>query len=280
MIVAVLMPTTGRAVQMLARVSDLLMQPVPDGVELWLVLAPPADDKATITAAAGLRKKWQDSDVTVIVAKREANTTAVQGWNAAYTAVRDVANWLVLGADDIVWHPDWLKNALAAADKAGAQVVGLHDGHTNLRHYGAHYMVARSFIDEHLGGVFIPPMYSSWWFDREVCEKAASLGLYVPAWDAIAEHVHPDWNNAPMDATYETAWPLHDQDREVYEQRKVDGFPVTWLVEETEFIEVEGVDATDAAVKLAKKHNINLFAITGTGTDGRIIKSDVEAVLK
>ena len=296
MIVAVLLPSTGRAEQMKARANDLLMQPVPDDVELWLVLAPPADDAATNNAGRELASQWQDSDVTVILAQRDADTTAVQGWNAAYEAIKDDVSpdWLVLGADDIIWRPGWLANALAVAEQTGAQVVGLNDGHTNLRHYGAHYMVARPFLSEHLGGFFIPPAYSSWWFDREVCEKAASLGLYAPAWDAVAEHTHPDWGNAAMDDTYKTAWPLHEVDRGIYEARKAAGWPVDYveLVKEPEVpvytgmepeptIPVQtGIDATDAAVKLAAEHGLDLAAITGTGTDGRIIKSDVEAAIK
>ena len=298
MIVAVLLPSTGRAEQMKARANDLLMQPVPDDAELWLVLAPPADDAATINAGRELASQWQDSDVTVILAKRDANTTAVQGWNAAYEAIKDVSpDWLVLGADDIIWRPGWLANALAVAEQTGAQVVGLNDGHTNLRHYGAHYMVAREFAEEHLGGFFIPPAYSSWWFDREVCEKAAGLGLYAPAWNAVAEHTHPDWGNAAMDDTYQMAWPLHEVDRGIYEARKVAGWPVDYRqivapplekLPELEQVRsavgnvlaIPAVSATDAALKLARERGLDLAAITGTGTDGRIIKADVEAAIK
>lgn len=278
--VAILLPTKGRAAQMKARVNDLLMQSVPPNVDLTVVLAVCEDDEETIKAAGELIDQWEGSDVLVIRTYRPAGSTAVEGWNLAYSDVTDYADWLVLGADDIIWHPDWLANALKAAGDT-YQVVGLHDGHTNLRHYGAHYMATAEFCAAHLGGVFIPPMYKSWWFDREVCEKAAGLGLYVAAWDALAEHAHPDWNKAPMDATYQEAWHLHDLDREVYEARKAAGFPVDYesvLVVEP-VVEDEPIDATDAAIKLAAKYGIDLATVTGTGTDGRIIKSDVEAML-
>lgn len=39
------------------------------------------------------------------------------------------------------------------------------------------------------------------------------------------------------------------------------------------------VDATDSAVKLANKHGISLATVKGTGADGRILKSDVEALV-
>lgn len=224
MIVAVLLPTTGRPEQMAARVSDLLMQRLPKGVSLTVYLAVPGDDKETLDKSDAIFEHFRHKLV-----ERKPNTTAVDGWNAAFVkAYHDGAEWFVLGADDIKWHPGWLEAALSLADKSGAQVIGLHDGHTNLNHYGAHYMVHREFVEKELGGAFIPPGYGSWWFDREVCEKAAGLGLYAPCWDALAEHTHPDWNSAPMDDTYKMALPLHDTDRQLYEARKADGYPVDY----------------------------------------------------
>lgn len=44
-------------------------------------------------------------------------------------------------------------------------------------------------------------------------------------------------------------------------------------------VATESPDATDAARELAAEHDIDLAAITGTGADGRILKSDVEALL-
>ena len=39
------------------------------------------------------------------------------------------------------------------------------------------------------------------------------------------------------------------------------------------------INATDSALALAAAHNLDLGSITGTGTGGRIIKRDVEALL-
>ncbi len=39
-------------------------------------------------------------------------------------------------------------------------------------------------------------------------------------------------------------------------------------------------EATDAAVKLAEEHGIDLSKVKGTGTGGRVIKSDVEGLLE
>lgn len=227
--VAVLMPTKGRAAQMARHVGELQQQPLPFGVTLLVVLAICEDDLETMRAAEQLLDVLPAGGVHLFTTLRPAGETAVQGWNRAHAAASALADWFVLGADDIVWQLGWLQEALAVSADTGAQVIGLNDKHTNLRHYGPHYMVHRHFIDAHLGGVMVPPVYQSWWFDREVCEKAAALGLYAPAWHAVAEHLHPDWGTAEKDDTYRQALPLRDEDRATYIMRREQGFPVDYL---------------------------------------------------
>lgn len=38
-------------------------------------------------------------------------------------------------------------------------------------------------------------------------------------------------------------------------------------------------DATEAAIKLAEEHDIDLAEVSGSGTDGRILKSDIEKLI-
>ena len=39
------------------------------------------------------------------------------------------------------------------------------------------------------------------------------------------------------------------------------------------------IDATDSAIKLAEANGIDLSAVSGTGANGRITKSDIEALI-
>jgi pyruvate/2-oxoglutarate dehydrogenase complex dihydrolipoamide acyltransferase (E2) component len=39
------------------------------------------------------------------------------------------------------------------------------------------------------------------------------------------------------------------------------------------------INATDAAVRLAKEHGLDLTTVVGTGKDGRIVDADVQAVV-
>ena len=38
-------------------------------------------------------------------------------------------------------------------------------------------------------------------------------------------------------------------------------------------------DATEIAIKLAKEHDIDLAEVSGSGADGRILKSDIEKLI-
>lgn len=211
--VAVLMPTRGRAQQMRRNVAGLLECHVPRGVELCVVLAVCDDDWET---KAAINEYLSDN---VTMTERPRQSDAVQGWNQAADAA-PFADWFILGADDIVWHSDWLKEAMLVIDQTGAQVIGLNDGgHTDLNDYAPHYMVRREFLEKYQGGYMVPPEYKSWWFDREICQRARALGLYAPAWKAMAEHQHPDWGTAQMDETYRQALTLHDVDGKLYRQR-------------------------------------------------------------
>ncbi len=227
--VAVIMPTLNRAGQLRRNAGDLLMQMPPDGVEVIVVFAVQRGDRHTLAVISNFANMWADSGTSVIVALREPGTTCVQGFNVGYERVRLAADWYVLGSDDQVYGDGWLEAALTVADSTGAQVIGLNDGHTDIGKYAPHYMMHRDFIEQVMGGVMVPPVYQSWWFDREVCERAAALGLYAAAWRAQVDHMHPDWGTADMDDTYRGEWHKHDIDRDTYERRRAAGYPVDYL---------------------------------------------------
>lgn len=218
MIVAVLLPTRKRPEQMTKNVIGLLEQKMPKGVELRVYLSVMGTDRPTAFAANKLAKKYK----SIIICGRDPDTTAVEGWNLAYeAAVADKAEWLVLGADDVVWEPGWLEEALKVANETGAHVIGLNDGHTDLEQYGAHYMATKEFTDKYIGGHMAPPEYKSWWFDREICEIARALNTYAPTYGAMARHLHPEWQTAEMDETYEAGYKHHLADYVIYTNRKL-----------------------------------------------------------
>lgn len=229
--VAVLIPTKGRAMQMLDRVSRLMSQKYPPKISLLAVLSVPYDDEETLEIAKGMIGMEQlEGHSLRLVIRSKTNSTTVDGSNRAYIYARNFdIDWYVHGHDDLIFSRGWLEQALRVAETTGAEVVGLNDLHTNLADYSPFWMVTEEFIRDHLGGLFVPPMYKTWWFDREICQKARALGLYAPAPKAIVEHTHPDWHTANLDATYYEAMPYYREDEELYRARMARGFPVDYL---------------------------------------------------
>lgn len=229
--VAVVMPSRNRPLQLERNITDLINQPLPYGVDVLIVAAcVEVTDTKSLNVVRKLQRLYPFEAVTVSLVCRDENTTCVQGFNLGYEALRGVADWYVLGSDDQVYQDGWLKEACGVAAKTGAAVIGLNDGHTNIDGYAPHFMMTGAFIETYLGGVMVPPVYESWWFDREICEVAQQAGLYAPAWEALAEHLHPDWKTAVMDDTYKAAWGSHDKDKTLYLTRKAQGYPLDWTV--------------------------------------------------
>lgn len=229
--VALCLPSKGRAEQLAENTFELMRQRQavqPENVKLMIIVAAMFDDYQTIRAVDQLTELNSRETNVHLTLRNSKEKTAVQGWNKAYRIGKSCdAHWFVEGADDITWMDGWLEEALKVAEDTGAEVIGLNDSHTNIEDYAPHYMASRYFTEVFLGNCLVPAIYKSWWFDREVCQKARHHGIYAPAFEALALHNHPDWNTAMMDDTYIEAWPDHDEDRRIYELRKQHNFPLT-----------------------------------------------------
>ena len=219
--VAIVMPTKNRPMQLERNVTALIEQPLPRGVELLIIaIAVEVTDAKTLSVARKLQRLYPFEAVAISLIYREENTTCVQAFNQGYDELRGVADWYVLGSDDQIYADGWLQEALNVAETTGADVIGLNDGHTNIDNYAPHYMMRDAFIELVLDGYMVPPEYKTWWFDREICERARALGTYAPAHKATVEHCHPDWGTAIADSTYAEAMPNRDADKALYLRRR------------------------------------------------------------
>lgn len=139
--------------------------------------------------------------------------------------------WLLLGADDLKFHPDWFDFCLAAAHRhgqGGACVVGTNDlGNSRVvaGHHSTHPLVNRCYIN--CGGVaddptkLLPECYGHWFVDDEFVQTAMVRRTYVHAFSAYVEHMHPEWGKAERDATYEQGYASIAADRALFEQRRL-----------------------------------------------------------
>jgi hypothetical protein len=131
--------------------------------------------------------------------------------------------------DDVVFLDYWLDRALSyTADRDGPSLVSLNDGVTDFKDYAAHWLASRSFLDKFVGGYAYPPVYRTWWCDRELSDIAKREGCYFPAQDARIEHRHYSLGLSEQDATYRGAMGNYDPDEKLYRERKLKNFPITW----------------------------------------------------
>lgn len=138
------------------------------------------------------------------------------------------APFVLLGADDLRFHPGWDRALLAVAREFDVGVVGTNDlGNSAVvagRH-STHPLVARCYIDQY-GGAFGEPRqvyhagYSHQFVDVELVELAKHRGCYAHCPDAVVEHLHPLWRKGEMDATYRKGQADGAADRRLFEQRQ------------------------------------------------------------
>lgn len=143
------------------------------------------------------------------------------------------------GADDLVFHPGWLAAAMAKLGVASdfmddpvqpdalIGVVGTNDlGNPDVlagRH-STHSLVTRAYMNDF--GVLDQPEaifhigYDHNYCDVEMVETAKVRSAFVHAADSIVEHVHPSWQKADRDATYELGVAEWSADARLWRRRR------------------------------------------------------------
>ncbi|HLA24598.1 MAG TPA: hypothetical protein VJ206_04320 [bacterium] len=193
------------------RVVDLIQETTRLPVEILVSVV--EDDRMSQEAIRGMPMLRHIRTVD------EYELGAVYAWNKLATlAMGDV---LALWADDLLPCSGWAEAALGALDEMGGHgVVGFNDLASDGEEYAAHWLADRAFINEHLGGAMYPPVYKSWWADREVTDVAKSLGCYRWCRQAVVEHLNYTFGKSPEDRTYREAARNYEADRVVYESRR------------------------------------------------------------
>lgn len=215
---AVLLPSAYRPNQLVNCLNTLLTDPYP-----WLVcdiyVSLVSDDPSSIRAI-------MDWPVDLEIRTPEQyQRGAIWGWNSLLTYAHDY-DMYVLGADDLVFHAGWAIKAMRALDRLGGSgLVGFNDLSSDGTLYAAHWLASRDFIVDDLGGVMYPPMYKSWWCDREVTDIAKAAGKHVFARDAVVEHLNYTFGKSTVDKTYRDAMPNYAADERLYRERAAQGFP-------------------------------------------------------
>lgn len=144
--------------------------------------------------------------------------------------------FMLLGADDLRFHPRWDTEALHVAEVTGAGVIGTNDlGNATVMRglHSTHPLVRRSYIDEQgtidEPGKVLHEGYHHQWVDNELIQTAQMRDQWAFAKASHVEHMHPFWpvkgqpgvKKGKMDATYEKALSTSSEDHQIFQQRRL-----------------------------------------------------------
>ena len=130
--------------------------------------------------------------------------------------------FMFLGADDLLWHPDWLIHAMCTM-KDVRGVVSVND---LWQHgVGTSALVDRDYIDTMSGcvdepGMLIHPGYFHFATETELFETAMSRGRYAYCAESVVEHLHFTLDKSPIDDVYRLPTPHTQEDVDLYHSRK------------------------------------------------------------
>jgi len=134
--------------------------------------------------------------------------------------------YVLLGADDLSFHPGWDVAALRIAKQSHCGLIGTNDLGNGLVMRGGHSthpLISREYGEQ--GTIDEPDKilhegYAHQWVDNELIDTARVRGQWAFAKDSIVEHLHPFWHKGEMDDTYRKALSTPAQDHALYLRRK------------------------------------------------------------
>ena len=241
---SIIIPSRGRAAQLIERVNILLRTVQGRDAEVVIISDGDEETRQAIIAEMQSNAFWQPNAFTLEVSDERVKVVAnperqgpIQSWNNGLRAASGEA--LVLAADDVIFHDGWLEEALKVLETlpGGDGVVALNDDSglsdrrgfrrdlkKETRRYTPHFLITRATLAREMNGVLCFPAYQNYYTDVETCARAQAAGCYGYAPLAHVEHTHWELGKAQKDPQYETG-DAHEQDLEVFLQREAAGFP-------------------------------------------------------
>lgn len=151
-------------------------------------------------------------------------------WGINYSANNFVftspSTWVLCGADDIIFHPNWFEIA-EERSKDFVGIIGTNDlGHpaTIGGWHTTHPIVSRKYIMEQGTmdelGKFCHEGYHHNYTDVEAVHTAMKRGAWRHEPKCIIEHIHPAWNKATWDDVYQKGSENVTADSQLWQRRK------------------------------------------------------------
>lgn len=134
--------------------------------------------------------------------------------------------WMLLGADDVRFHPGWIEAALTAHAETGACVIGTNDlGNPTVKRglHSCHPLVHRDYlgcgtIDE--DAKVVTEAYHHNFVDAELVATAKAWNTWAFAVDAVVEHLHWAWRKGEDDEVYALGRARYREDERLFRERE------------------------------------------------------------
>lgn len=212
----ILIPCLGRP-ETIVRLKESKAMTTMQAVELVFICSP--DDNEVISECISERVRYHVMD------RHYGRHDYAKKMNYGYRMTE--RPWILLGAQDILFHDGWDVAALRCATETGKRVIGTNDlGNPESFRKGAfstHPLVARSYVEEH-GTIddegIVSEVYDHNWVDRELAETAAYRDEWHFCRASVVEHLHPHWGKGTDDATYRKGMRNFGRDRMLYNSRR------------------------------------------------------------
>lgn len=228
--VAVLVPVLGRPQRALPLAQSLaatVTGPIFDAFVMFL--CSPGDDEQIAACDEAARRVLGTNRIIVHDAPGPGDYARKINLGARLAAEPSHGcDFVLLGADDLVFHPGWLEAAMVAQLQTGACVVGTNDlGNRAVMagRHATHPLVHVAYLE---GGVIDRPDalgllhegYGHSYVDTEFIGTAQSRATFTHATDSHVEHLHPLWGKSDDDPTYRKGQRTFAADRAHYEARR------------------------------------------------------------
>lgn len=212
----ILIPCLGRP-ESVARLKRNKAETTMQAAELVFLVSPHDNEVLSECASEGVR--------TVVMSRRYGRGDYAKKMNHGFFVTE--RPWVLLGAQDILFHPGWDIAALHCATQTGKRVIGTNDlgNPESLRKgtFSTHPLVARSYVEEH-GTIdddgLVSEVYDHNWVDRELAETAEYRREWHFCRASVVEHLHPHWGKGVDDETYRRGMRNFGRDRSTYFSRR------------------------------------------------------------
>jgi hypothetical protein len=178
-----------------------------------------ADDSVYVTA---LVVDWQPGAGDYARKMNYGWKHARDGWEG-----HDPFDYVLLGADDLVFHPGWAEQAVAEQLRSGACVVGTNDlGNRSVMRglHATHPLVHTGYtcglVDNPDPDMLLNTAYDHSYVDNEFVGTAKLRGTFQPCVESVVEHLHPFWGKSKRDGTYDKGARRMHEDQRLWMQRR------------------------------------------------------------